>query len=129
MYLAIIEKALSKKPENRFADMDEMIRAVEVVSRVGPPARQEEPLLVATLIDDKTEKKCPAVPPPLPKRTPPPLPRNGSSATLAAVPSFKERLGELSTSLATAPLAAVAVVAAWALFQAIFHRRRWIGSA
>jgi hypothetical protein len=127
-YLAIIEKALNKKPEKRFADMDEMIRAVEVVSRVGPPARMEEPLLVATVIDEKTAKKSSAVPPPLPKRMPPPLPRNGSSATLAAVPGFKERLGELCTSLATAPLAAVVVVAAWAFFQTIFRGKvDWFG--
>jgi hypothetical protein len=116
-YLAIIEKALHKKPELRYADMDEMIRAVETVSRIAAPARPEEPALV---VDTKTEKKTPATPPPLPKRNPPPLPRNGSSALLAAVPSVKERLGELSTSVAAAPLAAVAVVGTWALVQAFF---------
>src|SRR4051794_12402696 len=116
-YLAIIEKALHKRPEQRYADLDEMIRAVEVVSRMGTHARQPEPQLV---VDTKTEKKTPATPPPLPKRNPPPLPRNGSSALLAAVPSFKERVGELSTSVAAAPLAAVAVVGAWALVQTFF---------
>ncbi|HKA07567.1 MAG TPA: serine/threonine-protein kinase [Gemmataceae bacterium] len=127
-YLAIIEKALNKKPENRFADMDEMIRAVETVSRIGPPVRQQEPILMATAIDERGEKKSAAVPPPLPKRLPPPLPRNGSSATLPALPSFKERLGELSTSMAMAPLASVIVVAAWALFQAIFYGKvDWFG--
>ena len=126
-YLAIIQKALSKKAEDRFADMDEMIRAVEVVSRVGPPARQEEPLLVATVIGNP-EKKTAAVPPPLPKRNPPPMPRNGSSALLPAVPSFKERVGELATSMAMVPIASVAVVGAWALFQSIFYSKvEWFG--
>jgi serine/threonine protein kinase len=116
-YLTIIEKALHKKPELRYADMDEMIRAVESVSRLGPPIRTEEPQLIAA----NAERKTTAVPPPLPKRNPPPLPRNGTSPSLAALPTFKERAGELSMSMATAPLAAVAVVAAWALFQSIFH--------
>jgi hypothetical protein len=76
----------------------------------------------------KSEKRVAAVPPPLPKRTPPPLPRNGSSGSLAAVPTVRERLAELATSVATAPLAAVAVVAAWALFQAVFYSRvDWYG--
>jgi hypothetical protein len=127
-YLTIIEKALSKKPENRYADMDEMIRAVELVSRITVPVRKEEPLLVAKVIDAPVERKTTAVPPPLPKRTPPPLPRNGSSASLAAVPGVRERLSELATSLAVAPLAAVAVVGAWALFQSIFYSRvDWYG--
>ena len=56
-YLTIIEKALHKKPENRYADMDEMIRAVEVVSRVGPPARHGGAVLVATVIDDKDREE------------------------------------------------------------------------
>lgn len=116
-YLAIIEKALSKKPEDRYADMDEMIRAIEAVSRGGEHLVKEEPVLQ---VETKTERKSLAVPPPLPKRVPPPIRRNGSSATLPAIPGVRERLGELSISLATAPLAAVAVVAAWALFQAIF---------
>ena len=119
-YLAIIEKALSKKPENRYADMDEMIRAVEAVSRGGQHLVKEEPVLIAP--EAKTVRKSQAVPPPLPKRLPPPVPRNGngSAATYAAVPGVRERLGELATSVATAPLAAVAVVAAWAIFQAVF---------
>jgi hypothetical protein len=125
-YLAIIEKALSKKPENRYADMDEMIRAVEAVSRIGVPVRHEEPQLAAA-INTPTEKKTPVEPPPLPKRTPPPLPKNGSG-TVAALPGVRERLGELSLSMATAPFAAVAVVGAWALFQAIFFDRvNWPG--
>jgi hypothetical protein len=115
-YLTIIEKALHKKPELRYADMDEMIRAVESVSRLGPPIRTEEPQLIAA----NAERKSQAIPPPLPKRNPPPLPRNGPSPNLAALPTFKERTGELSMSMATAPLAAVAVVGAWALFQSIF---------
>jgi eukaryotic-like serine/threonine-protein kinase len=115
-YLAIIEKALHKKPELRYAEMDEMIRAVEAIGRPAEPVRTEEPPLA---VETKTEKKVP-VPPPLPKRTPPPLPRPASSALLAAVPSMKERLGELSTSVAAAPLAAVAVVGAWALVQTFF---------
>jgi hypothetical protein len=120
-YLAIIEKALSKKPEDRYADVDDMIRAVEVVSRIGVPVRTEEPPLPAP-----TEKKAPTEPPPLPKRTPPPLPR--PSGSLAAVPGVRDRLGELSMSMATAPLAAVAVVGAWALFQAIFFDKvNWLG--
>jgi eukaryotic-like serine/threonine-protein kinase len=126
-YLTIIEKALNKKPENRYADMDEMIRAVEAVSRIGAVVRKEEPTLTATITDTIPEKKA-AVPPPLPKRNPPPLPKNGSSSALIAVPGFRERLGELSGSLATAPIASVAVVAAWALFQAIFTNKvDWYG--
>lgn len=120
-YLAIIEKALSKKPENRYADMDEMIRAVEAVSRGGEHLRQEEPMLVTT-----APKKSTAVPPPLPKRSLPPI-RNGSGS-LAALPSARERLGELATSVASAPLAAVAVVAAWTLLQTIFRGKvDWYG--
>lgn len=122
-YLAIIEKALSKKPEHRYADMDEMIRAVEAVSRVGQPARVEEPILMAP--EPKAEKRVP-VPPPLPKRSPPPTPKNGSGA-LAAVPGVRERVGELSMSLATAPLAAVAVVAAWTLIQSVQGPVNWYG--
>ncbi len=119
-YLAIIEKALNKRPENRYADMDEMIRAVEAVSRGGEHLIKEEPVQAS---ETKTARKSPAVPPPLPKRFPPPIPRNGSSATLPAVPSVRERLGELATSLAAAPIAAVVVVAAWATFQAVFTSR------
>jgi hypothetical protein len=115
-YMAIIEKALHKKPELRYADMDEMIRAVEALGR---PARMEEPQLIAP----ETVKKTNAVPPPLPKRNPPPVPKNGSSPNLAALPGVRERTGELATSVAAAPLAAVAVVAAWGLFQAIFADR------
>lgn len=128
LYLAIIEKALNKKPENRYADMDEMIRAVEAVSRGGEHlVQQEEPTLVPPT-ETKTEKKAPAVPPPLPKRTPPPVPKNGSSGTLPALPSIRERLGELAASTASAPLAAVGVVAAWALFQAVFTSKvDWYG--
>lgn len=118
-YLTIIEKALHKKAELRYADIDEMVRAVESVSRLGPPAKPEEPAVIVA--NARPERKSPPVPPPLPKRSPPPLPRNGSSPLLAAVPSVKERVGELSTSMATAPLAAVAVVGAWALFQGIFQ--------
>jgi eukaryotic-like serine/threonine-protein kinase len=125
-YLAIIEKALHKRPEQRYADLDEMIRAVEAVSGIGVPVRREEPQLIAT--ETKTVQRTPAVPPPLPKRNPAAVPRNGSSATLAAVPGFKERLSELSTSIATAPLAAVPVVGAWALFQALFMTKvDWFG--
>ena len=126
-YLAIVEKALNKRPENRYADMDEMIQAVEAVSRIGAPVRPEEPHLVAT--ETKVVKKTPAVPPPLPKRKPTTTtPRNGSSATLAPVPGFKERLGELSTSVAAAPLAAIVVVGAWALFQGLFMGKvEWFG--
>lgn len=124
-FLAIIDKALSKKPENRYADMNEMIEAVERVSRVAEKARQEEPMLIAP--ENKTEKKAPATPPPLPKRLPPAIPKNGSGS-MAAFPTFRERLGELATSVATAPLAAVAVVSAWTLFQAVFRDRvDWFG--
>jgi eukaryotic-like serine/threonine-protein kinase len=127
-YLTIIEKALSKKPEDRYADMDEMIRAVELVSRITVPVRQEEPILVPQATDTPI-KKTTAVPPPLPKRTPPPVARNGNgSGSLAALPGVRERMGELAISLATAPLAAVAVVAAWALFQSIFYTKvDWYG--
>ena len=135
-YLTIIEKALHKKPELRYADLDEMIRAVESVSRLGPPRAEESQVLngkkspadllglKATpdgdLIINAAGRRSTAVPPPLPKRNPPPVPRNGPSPSLAALPTFKERVGELSMSMATAPLAAVAVVGAWALFQTIF---------
>src|SRR5262249_38444509 len=73
-YLAIIEKALHKKPELRYADMDEMIRAVEAVGRIAEPVQVGDPQLP---VEVKPEKKTAAEPPPLPKRTPPPLPRNG----------------------------------------------------
>lgn len=118
MYLAIIEKALSKKPENRYADVDEMIRAVEDVSRGGEHAvRREEPVLtVARRVE----------PPPLPKRLPPPVP--GQTTQTVAVPGFRERLGELAVSAGLAPVAAVVVVLAWGLFQAVFHDKvDWYG--
>jgi len=123
-FLAIIDKALNKKPENRYADMGEMIEAVERVSRVAEKARQEEPMLIAP---ENTPKRSSAVPPPLPKKLPPSVPKNGSGS-MAAVPTFRERVGELCTSIAMAPLAAVSVVAAWTLFQAVFRDKvDWFG--
>ncbi len=120
-YLAIIEKALSKKPENRYADMDELIRAVEAV---GQPVA----LLLEEPVPAITEKKTPALPPPLPKRLPIVAAKNASSATLAAVPGFRGRVGDLASSVALAPLASVAVVVAWALFQSIFRDKvNWYG--
>ena len=63
-YLTIIEKALNKKPENRYADMDEMIRAVEAVSRGGEHlVRQEEPVIAP----ETKQVKKPVEPPPLAK--------------------------------------------------------------
>lgn len=119
-YLAILEKSLAKKAENRYADMDEMIRAVEAVG--GPAVALEVPVSVTV------EKKATVTPPPLPKREPPPLPKPGSSGTLPAVPGVRQRFGELAGSLAMAPIAGVAVVTAWALFQAIFANRvDWYG--
>lgn len=108
-YLPVLEKALAKKPENRYADIDEMIRAVEAVGRTEP-----------VVLEAPTEKKPAATPPPLPRRTPPPVPKPGGSGLMPAVPGVRQRLGELAGSLALAPLAGVAVVTAWALFQAIF---------
>ena len=93
----------SKKPAHRYAGMAEMAREVEPVSRITVPVRKEEPLFVAKVIDAPAEAKTTAVPPPLPNTHPPPLPRNGSSALLAAVPGVRERLSELATSLAVAP--------------------------
>jgi hypothetical protein len=123
-YLPILEKALAKRPENRYADIDEMIRAVEAVGRPVPVLTPSAELPVAETVAKKTT----AVPPPLPKREPPPLPKNGSSGTLPVVPGFRQRLGELAGSLAMAPIAGVAVVLAWALFQAIFADRvNWYG--
>ena len=66
-YLAIIEKALHKRPEQRYADLDEMIRAVEAVSRHGHARETEEPQLIA--------------PTPRPRRSRPPSRRRCPSGT------------------------------------------------
>lgn len=112
-YLPILEKALRKKPEDRYSDIDEMIRDLEAI---GQPQPKPAPA--------STETRMAAVPPPLPKKAPPPLPKGTTLPEL----SFRDRLGELSGSIAMAPLAGVAVVAAWALFQGLFRDKvDWYG--
>jgi serine/threonine protein kinase len=119
-YLAIVEKAMHKKPELRYADMDEMIRAVEAV---GLPVASVAPPKEAALVMQTEERKSRTTPPPLPKRDLPPLPTNPSTATLAVLPTMSERIAELTSSLAMVPFAGFIVVAAWALLQAMFANK------
>ena len=120
-YLPILAKALTKKPEQRYADMGEMIAAVEAIGRPTASFASPPPVPMARIVPEaKVAAKTPAEPPPLPKRDAAAKP---SSAAYAVVPSARERIGELSGSLAAAPIAATVVVAAWALFSAIFEGR------
>lgn len=128
-YLPILEKALNKRPEFRYADMAEMIQAVEAIGQATPTNSLEQPMLIADAAPttpnspaSPADKKL-AAPPPLPKKQPPPLPKNPY-----ALPTFRERIGELTTSMASAPIAGVIVVAAWGLFSAFFnHKVDWFG--
>ncbi len=95
-YLAVVEKALNKNPDRRFADMEEMIRAVQAV---GAPA--------------EAPKSAPKSPPPLPK----------TLAPVFAIPGFRDRLAEVSTTLAATPVASVVTVVAWALCSVFFTGR------
>ncbi len=95
-YVPILAKALNKKAEKRFADMNEMIEAVEAIRRPSNGAadrahRTEPPIPVAR------------VSPPPPPYSPP---RN-----------WRNKISELSMSLLLAPLPAVPATAVWALID------------
>ena len=106
-YLAVVEKALHKKPELRFNDMEEMIRAVESIGRDHEPLLTPEELAVPV-----------AASPDKPLRQPPPLP--ASPSMVFAVPGFRDRLAEVSTTLAFTPVASVITVVAWSLCSVFF---------
>jgi serine/threonine protein kinase len=95
-YVPILAKALNKKAEKRFADMNEMIEAVEAINRpsksAGDRARQcDTPIPVHRI-----------APPPQPVA----LPRN-----------WRNKISELCTSLLLAPLPAIPATAVWALIH------------
>jgi len=99
-YVPILERALNKKAEKRFANMDEMIQAVE---KFGQPASVtpirtksapvQEPTIVTSVARPPIAGKTPRVE----------IPTGG-------------RFRELSVSLFLAPLVAVPITAIWAIF-------------
>lgn len=111
-YLAIVEKALHKKPELRYSDMEEMIRAVEAI---GATARQPVADISETVIHQPTPT------PVQPTRLPPPLPENPSA--VFAIPGMRDRLAEMSSTLALTPVASVITVVAWSLCSVFFTGR------
>jgi eukaryotic-like serine/threonine-protein kinase len=130
-YLAILQKALHKKPELRYAEVSDMIRDVEGLMMPAIPVNRAPENLLMTL------PASPVVPPPVPfvgrgnakpdagmvaRREPPPVPKRVKYDP-NAFPSVRERIAELAFSLAWAPVAGVFVVAAWTVVSAIFNDR------
>ncbi|WP_052640215.1 serine/threonine-protein kinase [Zavarzinella formosa] len=107
-YLAVVEKALCKKPELRHADMEEMIQAVEAIGRQSEPARPSE--VVKMIASPAPAKPGKTAPPPLPK----------TPAPVFAIPGFRDRIAEVSTTLAFTPVASVVTVVAWTLCSVFF---------
>jgi serine/threonine protein kinase len=103
-YVPILEKALNKKAERRFADMASMIRAVEDIGHsTSLPSPATAPLIPTLVTDGPSNLRMPAVPPnPKPKESPKPF--------------STRRYRELASSLAFAPLPAIPATAIWAIF-------------
>jgi eukaryotic-like serine/threonine-protein kinase len=96
VYVPILEKALSKKAEKRFANMDAMIDAFETAGRPEreaprPPREPDRPT--------KPDRDAPAPPAPSPPAT-----------------SWRVKANELSTACLVTPLFAIPITAIWALF-------------
>jgi hypothetical protein len=99
-YIPILEKALNKKADRRFSDMNAMIQVVEVIGRPTPTATPA--YFAPTRPEDRPAPRHP------PSVTPTPLPANAG---------WRSRLNELATSLVLAPLLAIPATAVWALFK------------
>ncbi len=100
-YVPILEKALNKKAEKRFPDMNAMIRAIE---EFGPHAPAP---LVPTLVAEGGSN------PRFPKPEPYPKPNGQKPSDTRTSP---RRWSQLATSLALAPVPAVPATAIWAIF-------------
>lgn len=97
-YVSILEKALNKKAEKRYADMGAMIHAVENIGHASPP-----PLIPTLVAEGESNRRLPAAPP---------------NNRLKEVPKAQSshRWRELASSLAMAPIPAVPATAIWAIF-------------
>lgn len=96
-YIAILQKALNKKAESRYANMSEMIEAVERVGQPLPVAMPQSPTLAIPSQNAELTRK------PMPM----PLSNQNSKAL------------ELCTSLLGAPLAAAPLTGIWALVTGV----------
>lgn len=119
-YLPIVEKALHKKPELRYSNMQEMIDAVTAVGQVPTPKVTQG---VNNLADTLAATYIPPAPTMTPqavkaKTPPPPLPQ--SAAMVFEIPGIRHRLGEITTALAITPIASVVTVVAWSLCSVFF---------
>jgi eukaryotic-like serine/threonine-protein kinase len=100
-YVPVLERALNKRVDRRFADMTEMIRATEAVGQLkspNPAADQSAPWE-----RDPGGAKLPSA------RVPVPEP-------LKSTPGSHGKLSELVSALFLAPVAAVPATAVWAMF-------------
>jgi hypothetical protein len=98
-YVPVLEKALNKKAERRFAGMNEMIQAIEAIgiSKATMPASGPR--------TEASPDKPPIVPTPV--ATPRPA---------APAPIERGKLSELASSLFLVPLMALPATAIWAAF-------------
>ena len=88
-YIPILEKALNKKADRRFADMNEMIQAVEMIEQPTTETAQQTP----------TSRGEPQ-----------------PSAKPQAALRKRGQISELTSSLLLAPLPAIPATAIWAIF-------------
>jgi len=98
-YVPILEKALNKKADRRYAGMSEMVRAIEAIG-VSKTAAEPRPRLEASPDRVRAIKVEPA-----------PAPPGTTPAKVDADP-----IGELSSTLFWTPLATVPAAAIWAAF-------------
>ncbi|MEZ6141808.1 MAG: serine/threonine-protein kinase [Zavarzinella sp.] len=128
-YLPIIAKALQKRPEDRYQNMEQMIREINAIGTIEYsilPAMQDAP---------QTKPATEAKPKPLQQTPPLPKERQNvvvsatstttTSATLERLSTWtlvKARLAEISRSMAAAPIAAGGVVLTWLIVSVIFTR-------
>jgi hypothetical protein len=92
-YVSILQRALDKKAEKRFADMEEMIRAVEAAGKPVASARaQVEPA------------------------TPASVPVSVKPQVAPQTPAPARKWSELTSSLLLAPIPALPAAAVWAAF-------------
>ncbi len=131
-YISVLEKCLHKKPEKRYGDVLELIKAVK---QIGTSANfQNNDEAKDMLLQERTpviETQRPrAVPPPIPTRkpnSPAPIPMATPVATTTPppipIPTGAARLGELSWSMFLAPIAGLVAVGVWALVSYLFVKQ------
>ncbi|MCE9530954.1 MAG: serine/threonine protein kinase, partial [Planctomycetes bacterium] len=95
-YVSILEKALNKKADKRYADVPEMIKAVEAIGQPLAPAPTSQ--IVTTVSSEH---------------------RTGTISrptTSAPIANWRGKFSELTTSLLLAPVVAAPTTAIWAIF-------------